>query len=131
MVTSSYLAPIDENVERNLAYEAGLIEEEKRAPKQDLESIKTDPNSVYRRRYVNDLQFQLFVIDRTPPDEAITIKVHIEPAVCKEFTDQHVRDAVHGFIVSWQLGFKLDPDEEFLTDEAIEVRQFPRAAPKN
>lgn len=87
MPTTGYLAPIDEAVERNLAQEAGLIEDFKSAPKQDLESIKTDPNSLYRRKYVNDLQFQLFVIDCTPPDEAVTIKVHIWPEVSKEFTD--------------------------------------------
>ena len=70
---------------------------------------------------MNDLQFQFFVIDNTPPHEAITIKVHIEPAVCKEFTDQQVRDAILSFI----------SDEDLVAYEAVEVRQFPRALPKN
>ena len=76
----------------------------------------------------HDKDFQLYVIDHIPLDEPVVIKLHIESEVSNEFSDQQVREAVHSYVASWHVGFKLNSEqfEERVPDDAIEIRQFPR-----
>ena len=70
---------------------------------ESINTVMTDPYSLYRQVFSKDLNFFMYVLDNSPPP--FEIKLHITSLVPFEFSELDIKQNVLNFIQKPEYGF--------------------------